>query len=397
MQNSLGLTIKIFQFSFIILLITVSISATNAQAFEVEISENSLVCSFDGGIHEFDNVYAFRASRSTEILVKEILEYVGLAQNFKIYRGTVSNAFAYIENGERFVIYSQNWVDSLLIQTGNEWSTIGVLVHEIGHHLLGHTLDYKVGHTNKENEADEWVGYLLHRMGANLEQAQRAVKLLYLSNNQTSDKYKTKIERLKAIEKGFLKSLEEENRKKNIDIKALSSSKKKIGNQIYEVAIIDSMFWMVENLNYEINNSWCYDLDPEYCKKYGRLYMWESAKQACIEVGWRLPTKQEVEGMAERFGYTDQDYGKLAFEMLKEGGIGNFNGKFGGQVIPSLQGEYRSSRGVGEWGEYWTGVERNDKSAYTYLLMNKNGSFSHVSEPKSITASCRCVKAIEKE
>lgn len=50
--------------------------------------------------------------------------------------------------------------------------------------------------------------------------------------------------------------------------------------------------WFAENLNYEIEGSWCYDDDPEKCDVAGRLYTWDAAMKACPE-GWRLPNDED--------------------------------------------------------------------------------------------------------
>ena len=70
-------------------------------------------------------------------------------------------------------------------------------------------------------------------------------------------------------------------------------------NQVYRTLVISNHVWTAQNMNYEIEseendeiNSWCYDNEPENCKKFGRLYTWEAAKKVCPE-GWHLPTKDE--------------------------------------------------------------------------------------------------------
>ena len=70
-------------------------------------------------------------------------------------------------------------------------------------------------------------------------------------------------------------------------------------NQVYRTLVISNHVWTAQNMNYEIEseendeiNSWCYDNEPENCKKFGRLYTWEAAKIVCPE-GWHLPTKDE--------------------------------------------------------------------------------------------------------
>ncbi|MDR0331592.1 MAG: hypothetical protein LBH93_07790, partial [Chitinispirillales bacterium] len=44
---------------------------------------------------------------------------------------------------------------------------------------------------------------------------------------------------------------------------------------------INGMTWTRQNLNIETPDSWCYGDAPDSCEKYGRLYTWEAAKNAC--------------------------------------------------------------------------------------------------------------------
>ena len=51
--------------------------------------------------------------------------------------------------------------------------------------------------------------------------------------------------------------------------------------QKYKTVKIGKMVWMAENMNYKTAASKCYDDKSENCEKYGRLYTWNDAMDAC--------------------------------------------------------------------------------------------------------------------
>lgn len=71
--------------------------------------------------------------------------------------------------------------------------------------------------------------------------------------------------------------------------------------QTYRTITIDTLIWMAENLNYDQEGSFCFDYEDENCERYGRLYPWSWAQQACPDE-WRLPSPEEFNSLIDFAG-----------------------------------------------------------------------------------------------
>jgi uncharacterized protein (TIGR02145 family) len=171
--------------------------------------------------------------------------------------------------------------------------------------------------------------------------------------------------------------------------------------QKYKTARIGDHIWMAENLNYKTGNSWCNDNDESNCKKYGRLYDWNTAKEACPQ-GWHLADSEEWDDLIEAAGGRDIAGQKLKSKSDWIDNIGNPKGSGTDELgFSALPGEYRSCfDGVvdnkfqppGSNGYWWsaTAYEYNNK-AYDIRLSYYEDYVSVRDSEKCYNLSVRCV------
>jgi len=143
----------------------------------------------------------FATVQEGQSIIQDILDAMGLKANFEIRTANIQNAAAVVSNGKRYVLYNPNFINSIVRTSGNRWSAISVLAHEVGHHLNGHTITSQGSQPEIELEADEFSGYVLRKMGASLDDAQSAMKLI--ASQQATSTHPGKQNRLSAIEKGW--------------------------------------------------------------------------------------------------------------------------------------------------------------------------------------------------
>ena len=156
----------------------------------------------------------------------------------------------------------------------------------------------------------------------------------------------------------------------------------------------DGKQWTTANLNVNTSESYCYEDAELNCRRYGRLYTWESAQRVCRSLGdrWRLPTDDDWRQLAEHYGGVPDDSDasrKGAYKELLIGGSSGINALLGGGRTD--RGEY--TRGEAH-GFYWTASESSPAHAWFYnFAKGRQSLFRQREGEKERAFSVRCVKA----
>ena len=146
--------------------------------------------------------------------------------------------------------------------------------------------------------------------------------------------------------------------------------------QTYKTVKIGNQTWMAENLNYEMENSLCFNKDSTRCSKNG-YYNWDDAMQAC-PAGWHLPNLEEWSILVSTAGGMD----------------------VAGKALRSAKGWFDNSLSYDDYGfsvlppvsKYWSSTETGLSKAFH---MEINGNFIGVllnATDKSSVQGVRCIK-----
>lgn len=136
-------------------------------------------------------------------VVNDILGVSGLLPNFQVVETfEVGNAAAVIIEGERYLAFNPDWIAQYKSDTNAHWQLYGIMAHEVGHHLQGHTITGTGSHPPTELEADEYAGFTLSALGADLVEAQSLWATLPKSGSVT---HPPRHQRLAAVERGWLR------------------------------------------------------------------------------------------------------------------------------------------------------------------------------------------------
>jgi hypothetical protein len=151
---------------------------------------------------EICNFLRFTSNQHAEEVVDNILKQVGLARNFVVVEcPNTENCFATVVEGQRYIVYDGAFMKRVENLTQTDWSAISIVAHEIGHHLQGHTIDGRGSRPQKELEADRFSGFVLHQLGASLDESLVAIQAL--GDEKPSFSHPAKAARVEAIKQAW--------------------------------------------------------------------------------------------------------------------------------------------------------------------------------------------------
>ncbi|MDR3000449.1 MAG: hypothetical protein LBU89_04205 [Fibromonadaceae bacterium] len=156
----------------------------------------------------------------------------------------------------------------------------------------------------------------------------------------------------------------------------------------YRTVKIGDQTWMAENLNFETWNSYHYRNG-----KYGRLYGWEAATNACPH-GWRLPSDDEWTTLVNFVGSNPGTKLKAKDDWLR-GGNGTDN--YGFAAFPGGSGQGGSVYDIGSHGGWWsaTQTQHKDNRAWYWGINYNNSKVDRRDGSTSFDLySVRCVQGL---
>ena len=142
-------------------------------------------------------------------MINKIMDITGLQNRYQLKAmKDFNNCSAVCLNNnigqERFIQFDKAFLEAFQKRTNNRWFVFGVLAHEIGHHLNGHTLEGVGSRPNKEIEADEFAGFVMKKLGATLTEAQGIFSFLNATDGPPTHPVRAK--RYAAIKRGWDKA-----------------------------------------------------------------------------------------------------------------------------------------------------------------------------------------------
>ena len=162
-------------------------------------------------VHALFAFLPFTAVQAQDVRVNEgaakqavlrIVQWSGLQPNFVVRENSaVRTAIAFNKGRKRYIEYDPAFLSRIVDTTRTDWSAVSILAHEIGHHLLGHTLDPGAMRPGDELACDRYSGFILRSMGASLVESRAAMEIT--GDPHGTRRHPPRSARLLAIEQGW--------------------------------------------------------------------------------------------------------------------------------------------------------------------------------------------------
>jgi hypothetical protein len=264
--------------------ITILLTTICVLNLSMAISQSKLdinyACSYYGEKNS-TSIYTFSSDNEAQAALRLITDASGISQNFNLLAADIPNAAAVIMNNKRYILYNQTFMYNIR-QRINYWASLSILAHEVGHHLNGHSLIPGGSRPILELEADKFSGFILGRLGANLQQAQSAINNLAPLNSSLT--HPGRSTRLAAVANGWL-SFQTKN----------STTADKTVNTNNKLITLE--------IGKRIEGGMIYSIDS--AKQHGKLFKlldqplnyYGFMSISDLQSDWRLPTLEDYELM----------------------------------------------------------------------------------------------------
>jgi hypothetical protein len=150
----------------------------------------------------------FKSVYEARDVVTRMLDTIKWRENFTLQeKNGIQNAYATIINNKRWIIYDNEFLESIDEYAATKWASISVMAHEVGHHKHNHVFTGKGSTIPTEIEADDFSGYVMQKLGATLDESVAAIKTI--STEKASSTHPAKKDRVAAITRGWQRAAAE--------------------------------------------------------------------------------------------------------------------------------------------------------------------------------------------
>lgn len=188
--------------------LVIGIGAASVVAQEAMHIESGSYCMYTGQGSLDTEIYTFSSDAEATGVLRDMLRHIGMGSArlpFELRAADVPNAVAFNDRSRRVILYNQQFMERIRSRTASDWSMVAVLAHEVGHHIMGHTLIPGGSRPPTELEADKFSGFALYRMGADLEES---LAVFNLFPDAGSDTHPGRGARVAAVTNGWIEARE---------------------------------------------------------------------------------------------------------------------------------------------------------------------------------------------